>query len=358
MTPYKILRRALFLFDGELMHQLSLLVMKSGMILPYPSASDPRLKVSAFGLEFDNPIGMAAGFDKNGEVIDAILRLGFGHTEIGTVTPRPQPGNARPRMVRLPLDEALINRMGFNNAGHAAVRARLLARRGRRGLVGVNIGANRDSTDRVADYVAGVEAFADVAAYLALNISSPNTPGLRNLQARASLADLLDRVMSARDAMAERNGHSVPVLLKIAPDLHDEELQDVVEEVMAKRVDGLIVSNTTIARDDLGLVDPHRDEPGGLSGKPLFERSTRVLARARQIAGPTLPIIGVGGIDSAETALAKITAGATLIQIYTGMIYEGPSLADTILSGLVARLKRDNLQSIANLVGRDQGMWL
>jgi dihydroorotate dehydrogenase len=358
MTPYKILRRGLFLFDGELMHQLSLVVLKAGLMLPYPAARDPRLRVSAFGLEFDNPVGMGAGFDKNGEVIDAVLRIGCGYTEIGTVTPRPQPGNPRPRMVRLPLDEALINRMGFNNAGHAAVRARLVARGNRGGIVGVNIGANRDSADRIADYVAGVEAFADVASYLAVNISSPNTPGLRDLQARASLATLLDRVMSARDAAAERLGRGVPVLLKISPDLHDEELQDVVEEVKAHRVDGLIISNTTIARDDLGLVDPRRGEPGGLSGKPLFERSTRVLARARQIAGPDLPIIGVGGIDSVETALAKITAGATLIQIYTGMIYEGPSLADSILSGLVARLKRDNLPSLASLVGRDQGMWL
>lgn len=358
MTPYKILRRGLFLFDGELMHELSLMVLKSGLMLPYPAARDPRLKVSAFGLDFANPVGMAAGYDKNAEVVDAILRLGCGHTEIGTVTPRPQPGNPRPRMVRLPLDEALINRMGFNNAGQAVVRARLEARRQRGGIVGVNIGANRDSTDRVADYVSGVETFADIASYLALNISSPNTPGLRNLQARASLATLLDRVMSARDAMAERLGRTTPVLLKISPDLHDEELQDVVEEVKARKVDGLIVSNTTIARDDLGLVDPGRSEAGGLSGKPLFERSTRVLARTRQIAGPDLPIIGVGGIDGVETALAKITAGATLIQIYTGMIYEGPSLADVILSGLVARLKRDDLASITSLVGRDQGMWL
>lgn len=358
MTPYKILRRGLFLFDGELMHHLSLMVLKAGAMLPYPAARDPRLKVTAFGLDFANPVGMAAGFDKNGEVIDAILRLGCGHTEIGTVTPRPQSGNPRPRMVRLPLDEALINRMGFNNAGQAAVHARLTARRERGGIVGVNIGANRDSQDRIADYVAGVETFADLASYLAVNISSPNTPGLRDLQARASLATLLERVMAARDAAAERHGRRVPVLLKISPDLHDEELQDVVEEVKAKRVDGLIVSNTTVARDSLRLADPRRGEAGGLSGKPLFELSTRVLARTRQLAGPALPIIGVGGIDGVDTALAKITAGASLIQIYTGMIYEGPSLADMILSGLAARLTRDNLPGIAALVGRDQGMWL
>jgi dihydroorotate dehydrogenase len=356
MNLYKILRRGLFLFDGELTHNLSINVLKAGLMLPYPAARDPRLRVEAFGLSFDNPVGMAAGYDKNGEVVDAILRLGFSHTEVGTVTPRPQAGNPKPRMVRLPLDEALINRMGFNNAGHAALRARLARRAARGGIVGVNIGANRDSKDRVADYVAGVHAFADLASYLAVNVSSPNTPGLRDLQARASLAGLLAAVTEARAAATEKTGRRVPILLKISPDLHDEELIDIADEVQTNGVDGLIVSNTTVSRD--GLADPNRDAAGGLSGKPLFERSTRVLARMRQLVGPALPIIGVGGIDSADAALAKITAGATLIQIFTGMIYEGPALADAILDGLVARLKRDGIASVTNLVGRDRDMWL
>jgi dihydroorotate dehydrogenase len=295
---------------------------------------------------------MAAGYDKNAEVPDALLRLGFGFAEVGTVTPQPQSGNPRPRIFRLAEDEAVINRLGFNNEGHQPAFARLSARAGRGGIVGVNIGANKDSADRIGDYEAGVKRFAAVASYLAVNISSPNTPGLRAMQAREALAELLARVTAARDGVAQ-SGKRTPVFLKIAPDLSDAELVHIAAEVLDKRVDGMVVSNTTLSRSGLAG-KTHRDQAGGLSGRPLFKRSTAVLARMRHLVGKELALIGVGGVDSAESAMEKIKAGADLVQLYTGMIYAGPSLPGLIVKGLADHCAREGLSSIREL--RDSGV--
>ncbi|MCX2723651.1 quinone-dependent dihydroorotate dehydrogenase [Roseibium salinum] len=331
--------------DAETAHRLTVLALKNGVMPGRTPVSDPRLAVKLWDLTFPNPLGMAAGFDKNGEVPDALLKLGFGFTEVGSVTPKPQSGNPRPRVFRLPEDQGVINRYGFNNEGHAALRKRLDGRPRLNGIVGINVGANKDSADRIADYVAGITEFADIASYFTVNISSPNTPGLRDLQARSALADLLTGVISARDDCTRTLGRHVPVLLKIAPDVTDDDLQDIVEEVLAKNVDGLIVSNTTISRDGLSGSGP-AGEPGGLSGRPLFRKSTIALARSRKLAGPDLPIIGVGGIDSAETAWTKITAGADLLQLYSSLVFKGPALIDEILTGLSARLDEHGLSSL------------
>jgi dihydroorotate dehydrogenase len=343
---YDALARPLLgLIEPESAHRLAIKGLK---VAPLPSRSDddPLLAVRAFGLNFPNPVGMAAGFDKHAEVPDALLRLGFGFVEIGTVTPLPQPGNPKPRIFRLSEDSAVVNRLGFNNDGHERAVQRLKARAGRAGIVGVNIGANKDSADRIADYVAGVKRFAPLASYLTVNISSPNTPGLRAMQERAALAELLSRVIAARNGAATGE-HKLPVFLKIAPDLGEAELADVAAEVLDKKADGLIVSNTTLSRD--GLTGPHRGETGGLSGRPLFSRSTAVLARMRRLAGPELPLIGGGGVDSAETALDKIRAGADLVQLYTGMIYGGPALPGRIVTGLAEACSRQGLTSISEL---------
>jgi len=340
-------RSLLFSFDPETAHGLSIKALKCGLALPTALPASPRLRVSVCGLDFPNPLGMAAGYDKNAEVPDALLRLGFGFAEVGTVTPLPQPGNPKPRIFRLTEDEAVINRLGFNNEGHARCEERLAARAGRPGIVGVNIGANKDSADRIADYELGVKRFARHATYLTVNISSPNTPGLRSMQARESLAELLSRVMTARDAEAERLGRKTPVFLKIAPDLHEGDLEDIAAEVSEKAVEGVIVSNTTIGRPP--LAGAARDETGGLSGKPLFARSTIVLARMRRLLGPERAIIGVGGVNSAETALEKIRAGADLVQLYTGMIYAGPALPGRVVAGMGRFLEAQNIATIREI---------
>lgn len=336
-------RRLLFALDPERAHELSIQGLRSGVPLCLPSAPDPRLRGMVAGIGFTNPLGMAAGFDKNGEVPDALLGLGFGFTEIGTVTPQPQPGNPRPRVFRLEDDRAVINRLGFNNEGHAAVLSRLAARARKGGVVGINVGANRDSEDRIADYVAGIRAFAPHAAYLAVNISSPNTPGLRDLQVGEDLSALLEAVVAARNAA----GRKVPLFLKIAPDLSQETMENIAAEVLDKAVDGLIVSNTTVGRKD--LKSPKAKETGGLSGRPLFHRSTVVLARMRRLVGTKMPIIGVGGVDSAETAAEKIRAGADLVQLYTGLIFGGPSLPGEILRGLSRILDREKAERLTDL---------
>lgn len=338
-------QRALFSFDPETAHGLSITALSTGLAGRCRSAQSPRLKTSACGLDFPNPLGMAAGYDKNAEVPDALLALGFGFAEVGTVTPRPQAGNPKPRIFRLIEDDAVINRLGFNNEGHDRAFARLSARAGRNGIVGVNIGANKDSTDRIADYEAGVRRFAALAGYLTVNISSPNTPGLRDMQARGALAELLARVVAARDAVAG-TGRRTPVLLKIAPDLHQADLEDIAAEVGDKGVDGVIVSNTTISRPALKN-RAHPAETGGLSGKPLFDLSTTVLARMRRLLGPRPVLVGVGGVDSAETALEKIRAGADLVQLYTGMIYAGPGLPGRIVDDMADFAEREGLRSIA-----------
>jgi dihydroorotate dehydrogenase len=352
---YRLARPALFsLTEPEAAHRLTIRALASGVVPPCGVPADPRLVVDAFGLRFPNPLGMAAGFDKDAEVPDALLRLGFGFTEVGTLTPKAQEGNPKPRVFRLSDDHALINRLGFNNGGHAG-RARLVARKGGGGIVGVNVGANKDSADRIADYVAGIETFADLASYFTINVSSPNTPGLRGLQERGALEDLLARVATARDAATERHGRRVPLLLKVAPDLDDAAVDDIVAVVTASALDGLIVSNTTLARPKLASVAA--GEAGGLSGRPLFRRSTVMLARFRLKLGERMPLVGVGGVDSGPAAFAKILAGASLVQLYTGLVYEGPALVGDILRHLGRELDRRRLPSIAAAVGLEAEAW-
>ncbi|SMD18916.1 quinone-dependent dihydroorotate dehydrogenase [Rhizobium sp. RU36D] len=348
-------RRGLFLFDPETAHGLSIAALKSGLLPACRLAADPSLKVEVAGLTFANPLGMAAGYDKNAEVPDALLKLGFGFTEIGTVTPLPQSGNPRPRIFRLTADNAVINRLGFNNEGHDAAFARLSARQSR-GIVGVNIGANKDSADRIADYVLGIRRFHALTSYFTVNISSPNTPGLRDLQARESLAALLSAVLAARDDLA-KSAPRRPVFLKISPDLTEEGLDDIAAEALAHDLDGLIVSNTTLSRD--GLSDRSQaDQAGGLSGRPLFARSTAVLARMRKRVGPAMPIIGVGGVSSAETLLEKVRAGADLVQLYSCMVYEGPGLPARILRDLGPLLDREKATSIRDVRDSRLDHWL
>ncbi|MBX4932659.1 quinone-dependent dihydroorotate dehydrogenase [Rhizobium bangladeshense] len=356
IDPFKrVARKGLFLFDPETAHGMSLAALKSGLVPACRMTPDPRLRQTVAGLSFENPLGMAAGYDKNAEVPEALLKLGFGFTEIGTVTPKPQPGNPRPRIFRLVEDEGVINRLGFNNEGHDAAYRRLAALKSG-GIVGVNIGANKDSDDRIADYVAGIRRFYSVARYFTANISSPNTPGLRDLQARESLAALLSAVLAARDEMAETSGRKIPVFLKIAPDLTEEGMDDIAAEALSHALDGLIVSNTTLSRE--GLRDQRQaKEAGGLSGVPLFEKSTAVLARMRKRVGPALPIIGVGGVSSAETALEKIRAGADLVQLYSCMVYEGPGLPGDIVRGLSALMDREKVGSIRELRDSRMDYW-
>jgi dihydroorotate dehydrogenase len=358
MDLYPLLRPLLFRLDAETAHGLAIQSLNSPLGPKSVPVADPRLRRDLLGLDFPNPLGMAAGFDKDGQAIDAVLKLGFGFAEVGTVTPRPQDGNPRPRLFRLPEDRGVINRFGFSNLGHSALREKLINRRkrGLPGIVGVNIGANKDAADRTADYVAGIDTFADVASYFTINVSSPNTPGLRDLQSRDALDQLLARAVVARDAMTAKAGRRVPILLKIAPDMDEIALQDIAEVALAHAVDGLIVSNTTITRE--GLSSPDAAEAGGLSGRPLFARATQMLARTRKLVGPQMIIVGVGGIDSPETAWAKITAGADLIQLYSGLVYEGPLLVGRILKGLAKRLDERGMVSIADAVGLETDKWL
>lgn len=353
---FDLARPFLTALDPERAHALAIRALAAGL---HPRAAGPdpdSLRVPAFGLDFPNPVGVAAGLDKNGEAADALIAAGFGFAEVGTVTPRPQAGNPRPRLFRLTADRAVINRLGFNNDGHAAVLARLAERRPG-GIVGVNIGTNRDSADRIADYCAGIAAFAPVASYFTVNVSSPNTPGLRDLQARAALDELLAKVLAARDRAADGRPPR-PVLLKLAPDLADDGLKDAVEVALARGVDGLVVSNTTVARP-AGLTEAAlAREPGGLSGCPLFAPSTRCLARVWRLTGGAVPLVGVGGIDSGETAYAKIRAGATLVQLYTGLIFAGIGLVARIKQDLAALLARDGHARIADAVGGDADRWL
>jgi dihydroorotate dehydrogenase len=337
--------------DAEDAHRLAIQGLK---LLPpmRPKPDDAKLAVRAFGLNFPNPIGMAAGFDKNAEVPDALLKLGFGFVEIGTVTPFPQSGNSRPRLFRLERDEAVINRMGFNNDGAQSVLRRLAARASHGGIVGVNIGANKDSTDRVADYVQLIEIFAPLASYFTVNVSSPNTPGLRNLQQASQLDDLLAKVIDARERVREKAGDT-PVLLKIAPDLGLAELDDVVHIARSRRVDGMIVANTTLARPQHLREEGRATEQGGLSGRPLLRLATRMVAETYVRAEGAFPLIGVGGIDSGGAALSRIRAGASLIQVYSSLVYKGIGLVDDIKRDLASTLLRTGRESLSEIVGAD-----
>jgi len=346
---FDLVRPFLHAVDAEQAHRLTIGALKAGVHPRQSEPDSPGLAVNLFGLNFPNPLGMAAGFDKNAEVPDALLSLGFGFAEAGTVTPRPQAGNPKPRIFRLPRDKGVINRLGFNNEGHVAVLGRLEERAGRGGIVGVNIGANKDSDDMAADYVLGLAAFYGVASYFTVNISSPNTPGLRGLQARAPLDDLIGRLMEARANLTDEGNAPAPLLVKIAPDLTDEQLADIAAVCVERSVDGVIISNTTLSRD--GLEDANAKEQGGLSGAPLFDLSTRVLADFARETKRRLPLIGVGGVSSAETAYAKITAGASLVQLYTSLVYAGPELVAGIKRGLAEHLQRDGFRSVSEAVG-------
>jgi dihydroorotate dehydrogenase len=338
-------------FDPEDAHRLAIQGLR---LLPpiRPRPDDPKLAVRAFGLNFPNPIGMAAGFDKSAEAPDALLRLGFGFVEIGSVTPKRQAGNPRPRLFRLERDEAVINRMGFNNDGADAVLRRLAARAHLGGIVGVNVGANKDSADRVADYVKLIETFAPVASYFTVNVSSPNTPGLRNLQQAAALDDLLAKVIEARERVRQNAGDT-PVLLKIAPDLSLAELDDVVHIARSRRIDGMIVGNTTLARPSTLREQARAREQGGLSGRPLFRLSTRMVAETYVRAERAFPLVGVGGIDTGGAALTKIRAGASLIQLYSSLIYKGLGLVDDIKNDLASTLLRTGRDTLSEIVGAD-----
>ncbi len=347
-------RPLLLALDPEAAHEATLRALELG-VYPRTGETAPCLAVRLWGLDFPNPIGIAAGFDKDARVPDAVLGLGCGFAEIGTTTPRPQPGNPAPRVFRLISDRAVINRLGFNNAGHAAALARLAARAQRGGIVGVNLGANKDSTDRVADYVAGLEAFYEVASYFTVNVSSPNTPGLRDLQAPDALDDLLARLMAARAVKTAAGLPKRPIVVKLAPDLAEETIAPVAAALLRHEVDGIAVSNTTLARP--GVAGPNAAEAGGLSGRPLFHRSTVMLARVYEATGGRVPLIGIGGIDSGETALAKIEAGATLLQLYTGLIYEGPSLIGRMTGALAEACAARNVASITALTGTRAAEW-
>jgi dihydroorotate dehydrogenase len=342
---FRALRPLLHCMDAETAHGLTIKALKTGFA-GSPKANAPAdLAISCYGLNFQNPLGLAAGFDKNAEVPDAMLALGFGFVEVGTVTPNPQEGNPRPRLFRLSEDRAVINRLGFNNEGHAAVSQRLRRRPHRSGIVGVNVGANKDSTDRISDYVAGIRAFADVACYFTINISSPNTPGLRNLQSAKELPALLTRLNEARQAQQRQ----VPMLLKIAPDLEADEMQAIAQCCMNAAVDGIIISNTTLSRPTLH--SHHSQETGGLSGLPLFEPSTRQLAQFYLLTKGKIPLVGVGGISNADQAWQKICAGASLLQVYSALVFQGPELVQEILAGLSRKLADSNFAALSDAVG-------
>ena len=334
--------------EPERAHRLSLWSLNHGLVGLAPPAPSGRLAQQLFGLEFANPLGLAAGADKNAEAPLGFHGLGFGFVEVGTLTPRPQAGNPRPRLFRLAAERALINRLGFNNQGLPAALARLAALGPRAGPIGVNVGANRDSADPIADYVEGLQAVAEAADYVAINISSPNTPGLRDLQERRRLEELLARVMAARAGTAK--GAALPVLVKLAPDLDDAALAGIAEAMLAAGVDGAIMGNTTVSRP-AGLKSRHRNETGGLSGRPLFELSTERLAALHRILEGRLPLVGVGGIDSAETAYAKIRAGASLVQLYTALVFSGPALVSRIIEALDGLLARDGFSHLSQSVG-------
>lgn len=308
------------------------------------AAPAPALAQRVAGIVFPNPVGLAPGFDKNGQVPDALIGLGFGSVEIGTVTPKPQAGNARPRLFRLVEDEAVINRMGFNNDGSQIVAERLTKRLGRPGIVGANIGANKDSPDRIADYAEMTRIMAPLATYLTVNVSSPNTPGLRALQDEGALTELLDAVIAARGP------HKTPIFLKLAPDLQATDIDSICRIALDKRLDALIVTNTTISRP-AGLRSPLAGESGGLSGKPLAPLALETLRAFRSATGGAIPLVGVGGISNAEDAWQRIRAGASLIQLYSAMVYKGPRLARQIIDGLAQRVRAEGMTSIAEAVG-------
>ena len=343
MFFYSFLKSLLFLFDPEIAHRITINYLK------FARFKKPKLyevlQSEVFGLNFQNPIGIAAGFDKNGEVAHNLINLGFGFSEVGTVTPKPQPGNPRPRVFRLKDDRAIINRLGFNSVGFSEVKTKL----GKIGdnIIGVNIGANKNSKDFSEDYIKGIKFFSTLASYITINISSPNTPGLRNLEVLENLDVLLDKInnLESEDLLIK-----IPILLKISPDLEADNLKYLCEKVLSSKIDGLIISNTTISRDSIST---DTLEKGGLSGKPIFDISTKQLRMAYKYTNGKIPLIGVGGVDSAEKAYEKIKNGASLIQLYTGLVYNGPNLIKDINEDLSSLIERDGYSNISEAVGAE-----
>jgi len=341
---YPLFRPLAFMLDAERAHRATIAAVK---LLPprRPPDFPASLRTTVAGLEFRTPVGLAAGFDKDAEVAEQMLSFGFGFVEVGTVTPRPQEGNPKPRLFRLREDAGVINRLGFNNRGQPSAYGRLIECTHMHGVIGVNIGANKDSADRIADYAAGVRAMSPVARYLTINISSPNTPGLRQLQDEGALNALLSAVNEARRAKGP------PIFLKVAPDLGEGEPDQIVRVAMNHGVDAIIVANTTVSRPPLS--SRHAGEQGGLSGKPLKPLALKALREFRQASGGEVPLIGVGGIANADDAWERIRAGASLVQLYTAMVYDGPGIARRIAHGLAERLKREGFANIAEAVGTE-----
>jgi dihydroorotate dehydrogenase len=339
------------LMDPETAHGMAIRALRAGLAPAPGPIGSARLKTVVAGLELPNPLGLAAGFDKNAKAVAPLLKAGFGFVEVGAVTPKPQEGNPRPRLFRLAEDAAVINRFGFNNDGLEAV-ARRLARPRPPGVVGLNLGANRTSADRAADFAEGLARAGALVDFVTVNVSSPNTEKLRDLQGRAALSELLKGVMAANAALVR----PVPVFVKISPDLKPGELEDLADVALTSGIAGLIATNTTLARQNLKAED--HDQAGGLSGQPLFERATRVLARLHALTGGRLPLIGVGGVGSAEQAYAKILAGASAVQLYTALGYRGLGLVAEILRGLDALLAKDGFAHVADAVAADRDGWL
>ena len=343
MFFYSFLKSLLFLFDPEIAHRITINYLK------FARFKKPKLyevlQSEVFGLNFQNPIGIAAGFDKNGEVAHNLINLGFGFSEVGTVTPKPQPGNPRPRVFRLKDDRAIINRLGFNSVGFSEVKTKL--EKIGDNIIGVNIGANKNSKDFSEDYIKGIKFFSTLASYITINISSPNTPGLRNLEVLENLDVLLDKInnLEREDLLVK-----IPILLKISPDLEADNLKYLCEKVLSSKIDGLIISNTTISRDSIST---DTLEKGGLSGKPIFDISTKQLRMAYKYTNGKIPLIGVGGVDSAEKAYEKIKNGASLIQLYTGLVYNGPNLIKDINEDLSSLIERDGYSNISEAVGAE-----
>ena len=342
---YDLAKPFIFALDAEKAHRLIIGTLKRTPRRPVPEFAK-RLAVSVAGIRFPSPVGLAAGFDKDAEVFAPMLGLGFGFVEVGTLTPRPQEGNAKPRLFRLVEDRAVINRMGFNNGGQEAAAERLQQRWRKNGIVGINIGANKDSEDRIADYVLGVQRMGPLADYLTVNISSPNTPGLRQLQDEAALKDLLQAVRAAR------GGRATPVFLKVAPDLEADDPERIARVAIDEGIDALIVANTTIDRPD-DLKSKYRGETGGLSGRPLGGKALAALRAFRAASGGQIPLIAAGGIESGADAEARIRAGASLVQLYSALVYKGPGLAMEIAGDLAQRMREEGVTDIADWIGSE-----
>ena len=348
---YGAARPLLHLLSPESAHSVAIWALKNGFTGRASEPDDPILATRVWELSFPNPVGLAAGFDKHAEVMDAMLALGFGFVETGSVTPLPQPGNPKPRLFRLDADQAVINRFGFNSKGLAHFSSRLRARQ-RVGIVGANVGKNRDAPDAAADYVTGITQVCGLADYLVCNVSSPNTPGLRSLQARAQIEALIQRVLEARYNAAPDKNNLPPLLAKVGPDLDEVQVQDIAEVALATKIDGLIVGNTTVTRPH-SLRSRYAQEPGGLSGPPLMSLATQCLSNMYRLTGGKLPLIGCGGVASGADAYAKVRAGASLVQLYSALVFHGPGLVARIKRDLAACLRADGFKSVADAVGAD-----